>query len=418
MPINLRIIAIAILLAVGFHKPQAKQHPMEKLGSDLFDTFRTNNFAALFDRSVFSFTETSFRGFLHPLRNKSIRDNLIAQHRIAFPASVNSPTLKWREAFKHNWREQWRHIARNSERDVFDQAFAPILEGAQREGIQWQTAQLVACENLLPVTWTNAGFKIKGDPDLEGIIMGFILGEEVISSVEIEGEKVDSIEGVRIAEVLINSMAHKAGLKDDDLITQVDGNDVQGKLHLVKLVSDRNPGDLVKIRVRRETPKEPVTYNFSLTQEIGTGNARNLFIDRDCTYRLRLDDLTYAKAFMVGLDKQDSEKAYDKGILGNGAGQGDVLIRFDEYTPENLFYFCPDQEGAGGKIIIKDPFNYDKPNQRTDLLLTFSYGQPTRFYQILIKEVILTAKGPLLFERPQWIGQVQRPFGISNTALR
>jgi len=314
MPINLRIIAIALFLAVGIHQTQAKQHPMESLGGTLFNTFRSNNFDAFFERSVFSLDEGSFRAFLRDIRNKTLRDNLIALHKIPFPAEASTQEAKWQEAFKHNWREQWRHIARNSRRDVFDQAFLPILEGADKDGIQWKTTKLAAVEILLPVTWTNVGFHIKGDPD----------------------------------------------------------------------------------------------------PDINASSTRTLFIDRNCSYRLQLDDLTYAKAFMVGLDKQDSEKAYGTGILGNGAGEGDVLIRFDDETPERLFYFCPDQKGAGGGILVKNASHRDKPNQRTDLLLTFTFGHPTRFYQILIKEVLMTAKGPLFFERPEWIGEVAKPFGLST----
>ena len=105
------------------------------------------------------------------------------------------------------------------------------------------------------------------------------------------------------------------------------------KDHIVNLVSSRKPGDLIRVKVRRETLTETTTRNFTLTRDIGTGNTRNLFLDRSCTYRLRLDDLTYAKAFMIGLDKQDSEQAYGVGILGNGAGEGDLVIRFGEITP-------------------------------------------------------------------------------------
>ena len=314
MPSNLRIIAIALFLAVGIHKPQAKQHPMESLGVTLFNTFRSNNFDAFFERSIFSLNETTFRSFLQDIRNKTLRDNLIALHKIPFPPEASTQEARWKEAFKHNWREQWRHLVRNSRRNVFDQAFLPILEGADKDGIQWKTTKLAAVEILLPVTWTNVGFHIKGDPD----------------------------------------------------------------------------------------------------PDINASSTRTLFIDRNCSYRLQLDNLTYAKAFMIGLDKQDSAKAYYKGIQGNEAGEGDVLIRFGDDTPERLFYFCPDQKGAGGRILVKNASHRDKPNQRTDILLTFTFGQPTRFYQILIKEVLMTDKGPLFFERPKWIGEVDQPLGISK----
>jgi hypothetical protein len=317
MSIKLRTIGIALFLAFGIPPSQAKQHPMESLGVNLFNTFRSNNFDAFFQRSIFSLNETTFRAFLQDIRNKTLRDNLIDLHKIPFPRGTSTQEAKWEEAFKHNWREQWRHIARNSRRDIFNQAFLPIIEGAEKDEIQWKTAKIEAVEVMLPVTWTNVGFHIKGDPD----------------------------------------------------------------------------------------------------PDINASSTRTLFIDRNCSYRLRLDDLTYAKAFMVGIDEQDSEKAISKGIQGNGAGEGDVLIRFGDSTPDSLFYFCPDQIGAGGRILVKNASNRDKPNQRTDLLLTFSYGQPTRYYQIMIKEVLMTNKGPLFFERPQWIGEVDRPFALAPLTL-
>ena len=55
-----------------------------------------------------------------------------------------------------------------------------------------------------------------------------------------------------------------------------------------------------------------------------------------------------------------------------------VVVRFDQSSPDEVHYFCLDQEGAGGNIIIKNYSDFDKPNQRTDLLLTFSYGEPCK----------------------------------------
>ncbi|MGY8714326.1 MAG: hypothetical protein ACKVJ1_10600 [Verrucomicrobiia bacterium] len=126
-----------------------------------------------------------------------------------------------------------------------------------------------------------------------------------------------------------------------------------------------------------------------------------------------LDKLTYSKTFMIGTEPEDSEKSFKSGILGNGSGQGDILIRFDSSTPSNLFYFCPDQRGAGGPIVIKDLEDMNKPNQRTDILLTFSFDQPARAFQIIVRDAILSHKGPIFTERPQFLGEVQLPRGLS-----
>ena len=57
-----------------------------------------------------------------------------------------------------------------------------------------------------------------------------------------------------------------------------------------------------------------------------------------------------------------------------------------------------------------------KPNQRLDLLITFAYGQPknrSNYLQIIIKDVLRTTDGPIFTERPQFLGRVALPSGLS-----
>lgn len=142
-------------------------------------------------------------------------------------------------------------------------------------------------------------------------------------------------------------------------------------------------------------------------------NERILFLDRGLSYRLKLNKETYGRTFMIGTDPENSDLNYEPGVVGNGSGQADIVIKFDKKTPSKLFYFSPDQKGAGGPIIVKDLDDNFKPNQRMDLLLTFSFDQPARAFQILIKEAIISFKGPVFTQRPQFIGEVSLPRGLS-----
>lgn len=150
-----------------------------------------------------------------------------------------------------------------------------------------------------------------------------------------------------------------------------------------------------------------------LDLDANASNERILYLDRNLNYRLTLDKLTYSKSFMIGTEAEDSEKSFKSGIVGNGSGQGDILVSFDSSTPSNLFYFCPDQKGAGGTIVINDPEDMNKPNQRTDLLLTFSFDQPARAFQIIVKDALLSNQGAIFTERPKFIGEVSLPRGLS-----
>ena len=138
-----------------------------------------------------------------------------------------------------------------------------------------------------------------------------------------------------------------------------------------------------------------------------------LFLDRKLTYRFRLDNSTHGTAFMIGYAPDDSEQIYSKGILGNGSGQADIVARFTTQFPDRLYYFCPFEDDSGGPILIKDFDETNKPNQRTNILLTFSFGQPQRAYQILIKGVLSTPKGEVFCERPLWLGETILPRGLN-----
>ena len=316
------LIVLTLMIALSVLKAQI--HPKEALGRKVFDAYRTQNFKSLYEASIFSLSEENFKFLLYNIRNQSLRDNLIKLHTIPFPADISKASERWEIAFKHNWRSEWRHLSRFSPERIREQAMLPVLKNANEFRIQWKTVQLIAIEILLPVSWENGRFVIKGDPDL-----------------------------------------------------------------------DEN-----------------------------ASSSRTLYLDRNLNYRLRFDNKTYAKAFMIGTDAENSDLAYKKGILGNGSGQGDIVLRFDQFTPDNLFYFCPDIRGAGGDIRVLDYHHTERPNQRHDLLLTFAFGSPVQTFQIMVPEVITNLRPnpkpkspplpdlPIFCERPKWIGAVNLPRGL------
>jgi len=298
---------------ISFSQANAQIHPKEVLGRRIFDSFRLNKFSDFYLRSIFALEEDQFRDFLFGIENYELRQNLFHFYTLDYPASAQSELAKWRVAFAHTWRDQWRHIAQHSPRMVQRDTFDPILQEAKEFGIQWETTRLLAIEVLLDVKWENNRFEVKRDT-----------------------------------------------------------------------MNDHNA-----------TPPN------------------TLFFDRKLSYRLQLDNSTYGNAFMIGYAPEDSEKLYSQNILGNGSGQADVLFRFNTPFPDRLHYFCPDESGAGGPIVICDSDQKNKPNQRTDILLTFSYGQPEKAYQILVKEVLTTPWGEIFCERPEWIGEVPLPRGLN-----
>ena len=358
-------LRLSILLYGLFciHTAQAQPHPINQLGRAVFDSLRDRDLSKFVENSVFALEEDEFRNLLKGIKN----DALIAHLR-------EGSKEDWSIAFAKNWRKHWRHIAKHPKSHIGSQSFDPILALAEADGIQWQTTTLTAIEVLLPVTMVQRHFEVKRDT-----------------------------------------------YTPKDIST--DGNE------------------------------EP--------------NAGTLYFDRGLTYRLRMDSSTHGYGFMIGRKPEDSKKRFDRGIRRNGAGVGDILVEFERrwwpsgvlkgtrldkenathvyeelmgkkpnpavidkwensghtvdelvseihekhFPPSNLYYFCPDRKGVGGSIRVTDAEDLDKPNQRIDLLLTLDFGQPKRSYQVLVREILSTPRGPLFFEKPKWLGEVEVQVG-------
>ena len=86
--------------------PIAQVHPSESLGRIFFESLKTRDFNTYFSQSIFSLNEQSFKFFLQTIRNQSMRDHLIKNHPLAFPADANTSKQKWEIAFLHNWRTE------------------------------------------------------------------------------------------------------------------------------------------------------------------------------------------------------------------------------------------------------------------------------------------------------------------------
>ena len=309
----LSLLLFLLFSYFGFCSLHGQIHPKEALGRRIFDSFRQNKFSDFYLRSIFSLEEDQFRSLLFGIENHGIRQTLLGFHTQEFPPSANTVEARWRLAFAHTWRNQWRHIAYQSPSMVQKEAFDPIQKEANEYGIRWESTDLIAIEALLSVNWEKDKFEVTRDS-----------------------------------------------------------------------MNDTNATD-----------------------------PRTLFFDRKLNYRLKLDKSTYGKAFMIGYSPEDSEQIYKENILGNGSGQADILVHFENSYPDRLFYFCPDEPLAGGPILIKNFDDLNKPNQRTDILLTFSYGIPQRAYQIIVRDVLSTPWGEVFCERPEWLGEVTLPRGLN-----
>ena len=76
--------------------------------------------------------------------------------------------------------------------------------------------------------------------DREGGVMGVLLVNDH-----------SKIKGVKISEIVPQAAAYRAGLKQNDIITYVDNRRVKNQDSLIKIVGEKDPGDVVRIKLVR-----------------------------------------------------------------------------------------------------------------------------------------------------------------------
>ncbi len=80
-----------------------------------------------------------------------------------------------------------------------------------------------------------------------------------ISTTEVPGDK----KGVLITSIILDSPAYKAGLKADDLVTQVNGNSIQNPMELIHMMEQAQPGSSFEITIERNQKR----HNFTVVLE-------------------------------------------------------------------------------------------------------------------------------------------------------
>ena len=85
-----------------------------------------------------------------------------------------------------------------------------------------------------------------------------------ISGMDVEGVKAQyqtdfkADEGVYVMQIYTNSPASKAGLQEGDIITEIEGEDIEGMSEFKKELVKYRPGDTISLTIEREKKKQKV----------------------------------------------------------------------------------------------------------------------------------------------------------------
>jgi len=200
----------------------------------------------------------------------------------------------------------------------------------------------------VPVTIVK---KVIGDLKEFGEVQRALLGVNIGDvDAEIAKElKLDKVEGVVVGGVPENGAARNAGIKEKDVIVQVEGEPIKNTAELQEKISQYRPGDAVKVVVIRDSEKKQFTVTL-----------RNKHGDTEV---VRNNDSTLGAEFVVVSESEKEKLEINSGIkitkLDNGklknSGMkvGFIITHVNKKPIYDVKDFKRETENTSGGISVK-----------------------------------------------------------------
>ena len=126
---------------------------------------------------------------------------------------------------------------------------------------------------------------------------------------EVKGIK--SVRGIYIGYVIKDGAADKAGIKDGDIITSIDGKSVNSNAEFNEVLAQHSPGDVVKVAIERDG--KPFYFDVTLFNSMG-----NTDITRNDT---EAAEQILGGSFREVNDKEKQQYGISKGIVIEKVGK-------------------------------------------------------------------------------------------------
>ncbi len=200
----------------------------------------------------------------------------------------------------------------------------------------------------VPVTIVK---KVVGDLKEYGEVQRALLGVNIgdVDAERAKELKLDKVEGVYIGGVPENGAAKQAGIKEGDVIIQVEGEPIKNTAELQEKISQYRPGDAVKVVVIRNSEKKQFTVTL-----------RNKHGD---TAVVRDNNTTFGAEFEVVSDKEKEKLEINSGIkitkLDNGKlktsgmKEGFIITHVNKKPIYELKDFKRETGNARGGILVE-----------------------------------------------------------------
>lgn len=218
--------------------------------------------------------------------------------------------------------------------------------------------------------------------------------------------------GAAVIEVLEHSPAEKAGIKQFDIITSVDGNDVSGKtISEISEIIQGEEATVVKVGVKREGEENNLFFNI-VRANVEESPISWKKLDDETAYisftSLTLNSDVFMKEALEEIDKEGIKKIV-LDLRDNGGGYLDATVNI-------CSMFVP--EGVVGYIDYKDPekletFYSDNKNPKYKLAVLIN-GNTASGAELLSGTVQDTGVGKLFGEQSFGKGTVQTTAQMRN----
>jgi len=173
--------------------------------------------------------------------------------------------------------------------------------------------------------------------------------------------KLKSKDGILVAKVLSDGPAEKAGIKEGDVITKFNEQEVKNANDLVKIVSSTEVGKVVNVSVIRDgktlpfqvtTGERPDSINEESFESESETNWRGIEVqplDSNITRRFRISE----KEGVIVTNVEPNSQADDAGIIA-----GDVILEINREPVKNMSDYNRITSKYKGDALIKTSRGY------------------------------------------------------------
>ena len=164
-------------------------------------------------------------------------------------------------------------------------------------------------------------FDVDGDGGWLGVTVAEVTAEKV------KDLKLPAERGALLSEVQADGPAAKAGLKANDVITEVNGQRVEGTAQFRRMIREIPPGRTAQLTVWRDARAQSISVQLGSFREQMQSRVRR-FVPKDFDFRLEMPEIhggLLPRTPMLGIDAEDLS-----GQLGSYFGVPDgegVLVR-------------------------------------------------------------------------------------------